>query len=81
MQIINSCEEENPDMDSEKIMEKAMEKIKELVVDKLAADIMLFNSGIIEDKEVLNEVLKYIEKHYKCSFNVIGSEIKIYYTE
>ena len=30
-----------------------MEKIKELVVNKLAADIMLFNSGIIEDKEVL----------------------------
>lgn len=81
VQIINSCEEENPDMDNEKIMEKAMERIKELVVDKLTADIMLFNSGIIEDKEVLNAVLKYIEKHYKCSFNVIGSEIKISYTE
>ena len=81
VQIINSCEEENPDMDNEKIMEKAMERIKELVVDKLAADIMLFNSGIIEDKEVLNAVLKYIEKHYKCSFNVTGSEIKISYAE
>ena len=60
---------------------KKNEKIKELVVDKLAADIMLFNSGIIEDKEILNAVIKYIEKHYKCSFNVIGSEIKISHAE
>lgn len=79
--VIDMCEKDNPDMDSEKVMKKAMERIKDLVISQLTSDIMVFDGGIIEDKEIRDAVVKHIEKNYNCSFHVIGNEIKVSYAE
>lgn len=81
LRIINACETKNPNAINKVIMKEAMGRIKDIVVDKLVSAIMLSDGGIIEDDEVRDAVVKYIERYYRCSFNVIGNEIKVSYAQ
>ena len=81
LQVIDACETKNPNAINKVIMREAMEKIKDIVVRKLVISVILSSGGIIEDDEVRDAVVKYIEKNYKCSFHVIGNEIKVSYAE